>query len=129
MFPQLSNIFYLKMDEEHIILLLAVIAVLVLAVAVVILLPRESGVASAKSDEENKRRRRSNKKPRQAIQVGNVKAKSIKGFDDIEDAEDQDKLLALLSGSKYELNTITKKEQTKQQDGKCKDDFILLPCS
>jgi len=102
------------MDEEHIILLLAVIAVLILAVAVVILLPKETG-GSSKADEEKQRKRRGNKKPKETIQLGNVKAKSIKGFDDIEDAEDKEKMLAFLSGMKYELNTIAKKDSTKNQ--------------
>jgi len=105
------------MDEEHIILLLAVIAVLVLAVAVVILLPKEKVAAPASEEEEKQRRRRSNKKPRQSIQVGNVKAKGIKGFDEVEDAEDDAKLLAFIRGTSYELNTsAAKKEQRKNNE-------------
>jgi len=104
------------MDEEHIILLLAVIAVLVLAVAVVILLPKEKVAAPASEEEEKQRRRRSNKKPRQSVQVGNVKAKGIKGFDEVEDAEDEEKLLQFIRGTSYELNTAaSKKEQRKNK--------------
>jgi hypothetical protein len=82
------------MDETHIILLLAVAAVLVLAVAVVILLPKEK---IAPSDEEEETKKASKKKgqnvfkskPRtQASLPAAVKSQRIKGFDEVEEAED-----------------------------------------
>jgi len=111
------------MDETQIILLLAVIAVLVLAVAVVILLPKEKVVSSEKGDEDKqKKKQRSNKPKRVHVPTPSIKGKSIKGFDDVEDANNADELLEFLKGKDVQLNTVGKEEKKRVQQEEVEED-------
>jgi hypothetical protein len=108
------------MDETHIILLLAVLAVFVLAVAVVILLPKEKIAPSEEESKKSSKKKGVNtfkSKPRtQPTLPAAVKSQRIKGFDEVEEADDTRDLVDYLA--KKDANPAVHVRSEKSEEKK-----------